>query len=1042
MSRASKVIRLILLFKRAPKFECANTMNGGNHEPAARNVEGDTSGVPMFTLRKLESCRGNVLGGGRFGKVYAINGFPGLAVKAIEIMDHNKKHTEFIERELDTISKLSHPNIVKCHQVLSNDDFFYVVMDRYHGDLQHFIADHKSVKKHIPRELMLSIMRQLADALAYVHAPYKVNERGDVLPGIVHRDLKPDNVLMNRDGDRVAIADFGLCKDVMHDGSTFAGTEPYMAPETFIYQKTSRASDIWALGVIIYELATLRLPRFSHHWYPEDAKEYFVDGWEPNLQPVKDGFIRNILKRIFVLDPEERPTAKELAELFQKPDIPVIELKAPVNVLDERCKSLEAALNGVNARLELLESSLRAKTDEIDSFKEALANKSAEIDALESTIATQAAEIDSLRKELKTKSAKIDALEQQFTGAIEALEEKTRRRKAKMDQQLAQVRTEADQHKKELEALKLANEHADKHDEEAPTPEAVDDSGVTALMKAAARNDVKVVKALITKQKKLRDSDGKTALMYAAQRGCKEAVKVLLEHEKGMRDNQSHTALYHGLRSGHMEVAKIVIPHEDPTDEKGVTALMRAAARGDAEMVELLVPLQKEMKNKDRNTAFVHALNNSHVDAALLLREYEAPSWTPLMCAASIGDVELAKKHLSDKDKKNSDGETALMIAAWMEHEDIVELLDPTDKDGNTALMRAIVDNNTELIELLAPLQKQMRNNEGYTALTIAAMEGRADIVQLLDPTDCNGVTALMRAAKKGDAKAVKALIPLQKGKRMIEDNYISGLRISIALTALMIAAAHGHVEAVKLLVEYESGLKDDYDQTALIHAARAGHRETVKLLMEHEKDVTGWTMLMCAAALGDVDMVSQHIGERGQKDKLGQTALILAAQNGRDDVVKFLMKYEGGASGWTNLIYAAYLGDVDAVKNNLHEKGCKDITGLTALMWAAQQSHREPVEVLLEYEGGMQDKDGRTALTYAADKGHTECVKLLLEKEGGMRDKEGVTALMLATLGGHTECARILAEREKEIKHPCGTAAFNLAEYRGFTEIVSILSK
>ena len=77
---------------------------------------------------------------------------------------------------------------------------------------------------------MFSILGQLADALAYVHAPYKVNEKGDVLPSIVHRDLKPADVLISKDGERVAIADFGLCKDAQHDGNTLAGSPPYMAP--------------------------------------------------------------------------------------------------------------------------------------------------------------------------------------------------------------------------------------------------------------------------------------------------------------------------------------------------------------------------------------------------------------------------------------------------------------------------------------------------------------------------------------------------------------------------------------------------------------------------------------------------------------------------------------------------------------------------------------------------------------------------------------------------------------------------------------------
>ena len=84
--------------------------------------------------------------------------------------------------------------------------------------------------------------------------------------------------------------------------------------------------------------------------------------------------------------------------------------------------------------------------------------------------------------------------------------------------------------------------------------------------------------------------------------------------------------LYWALRSGHTEVVEIIIPHEDPTDGNGVTALMRAAARGDAEMVELLVPLQKGAKDKDGNTAFVYALETKHEGIALLLIEHESRS--------------------------------------------------------------------------------------------------------------------------------------------------------------------------------------------------------------------------------------------------------------------------------------------------------------------------------------------------------------------------------------------------------------------------------
>ena len=200
-------------------------------------AESGTGGVLTLSLDELNRCRGQSLGGGEFGDVYAINGFPGLAVKEIWLSSQPDKLKEVTKFELETMGRFSHPGVLKYHQVLTKDDFFYAVMDRYSSDLEKFIVKYRKTQKPIPKKLLLSIVRQLANALAYVHAPYKVNERGDVLPGIVHRDLKPANVLMSRDGERVAIADFGLCKDGLHDGRTIAGTPAYMAPEVFIHKR-------------------------------------------------------------------------------------------------------------------------------------------------------------------------------------------------------------------------------------------------------------------------------------------------------------------------------------------------------------------------------------------------------------------------------------------------------------------------------------------------------------------------------------------------------------------------------------------------------------------------------------------------------------------------------------------------------------------------------------------------------------------------------------------------------------------------------------
>ena len=398
---------------------------GAGAEPAAEAPETLT-----FSLDELNQHRGQLLGGGVFGDVYSLRGFPGLAAKEIRLDGQQDRLKDITKFELEALSQFSHPGVLKYHQVIEDGDFLYIIMDRYHGDLQRFITDHARNRRSIPKEVIHSILRQLTEALAYVHAPRKVNEKGDVLPGIVHRDLKPANILVSEDGNRVALADFGLCKDALRSGSTFAGTKPYMAPETLLSNKTSRASDIWALGVIIYELAALKRPDFLGDKEPKDV---FTSGWRPDLSPVRDDFMREILEKVFVLDPEERLTARDLCELLRVSDASVVGMKLQGMMLEE-------ALNKANARIAILEGDTRTKSEKITALEEALAAKSAEINSLESTIAAQAAEMDALKKELNERDdepSRTTASVEAARTRIQALEDENAALRAQLE--VAQV---------------------------------------------------------------------------------------------------------------------------------------------------------------------------------------------------------------------------------------------------------------------------------------------------------------------------------------------------------------------------------------------------------------------------------------------------------------------------------------------------------------------------------------------------------------------------------------------------------------------------
>ena len=107
-------------------------------------------------------------------------------------------------------------------------------------------------------------------------------------------------------------------------------------------------------------------------------------------------------------------------------------------------------------------------------------------------------------------------------------------------------------------------------------------------------------------------------------------------------------------------------------------------------------------------------------------------SWTDLMRATANGNIEAVKRHLADKDKKNSDGNTALVFAARAGRVEVVELLDPTDEDGVTALMRAAEKGAVEDVPLLIQCGANKQDNYGYTALMYAAENGHTECVKLL----------------------------------------------------------------------------------------------------------------------------------------------------------------------------------------------------------------------------------------------------------------------------------------------------------------------
>ncbi len=188
-----------------------------------------------------------------------------------------------------------------------------------------------------------------------------------------------------------------------------------------------------------------------------------------------------------------------------------------------------------------------------------------------------------------------------------------------------------------------------------------------------------------------------------------------------------------------------------------------------------------------------------------------------------------------------------------------------------------------------------------------------------------DGITALMRAARKGNIDIVRALL---------DQGAIIDLKDRDGWTALMYAIKGRNTEIVELLIKNGADVdtRDHILMTALMRAAYGGHEEIVELLLSYEVDVNA-------------------------KDKNDDTALMLAAQGDHIGIIKILY---------------AHSADVNA----------KAEDGMTALMFAAEKGHMDTVQILLNKgaDVNMETKDGETAIAKADKRAHTRIIKILKE--------------------------------------------------------------
>jgi serine/threonine protein kinase len=157
------------------------------------------------------------------------------------------------EREARAVASLRHPHIVQIYDFDVQGELYYMVMEYIDGgNLQEKLLQLANTGEFLPIEQVLSIMKQIASALDYAHKL-----------GIIHRDIKPSNILLDSSGGAY-LADFGIARMMSSTQFTstgsLIGTPTYMSPEQGRGDELTPVSDIYSLGVILYEMLTGKVP--------------------------------------------------------------------------------------------------------------------------------------------------------------------------------------------------------------------------------------------------------------------------------------------------------------------------------------------------------------------------------------------------------------------------------------------------------------------------------------------------------------------------------------------------------------------------------------------------------------------------------------------------------------------------------------------------------------------------------------------------------------------------------------------------------------
>ncbi|MCM3746141.1 Stk1 family PASTA domain-containing Ser/Thr kinase [Paenibacillus pasadenensis] len=249
------------------------------------------------------------IGGGGMALVYKAHDLllsRNVAVKVLrQQYVHDEEFIRRFRREAQSAAALSHPNVVSIYDVGQEEDIHYIVMEYIEGyNLNEVIQE----RAPLQADEAVRVAAQIADALDHAHQNH-----------IIHRDIKPHNILIGRNG-RVKVTDFGIARAVTSSTITqtgsVIGSVHYFSPEHAKGVSTGEKSDIYSLGIVLYQMVTGKLPFLGESPISVALKHLQEPLEDPRtVNPLVPQSVENIIIKAMRKNPSERyRTAGEMLE--------------------------------------------------------------------------------------------------------------------------------------------------------------------------------------------------------------------------------------------------------------------------------------------------------------------------------------------------------------------------------------------------------------------------------------------------------------------------------------------------------------------------------------------------------------------------------------------------------------------------------------------------------------------------------------------------------------------------------------------------------